>query len=49
MNKLRKEKDIKSVISMQQSILVLLIYASLPPFSLSLSATQIILMEMTSI
>lgn len=49
LNKLRKEKDIKTVISMQQSILVLLLYASLYPLYLSLCAVQIILMEMTSI
>lgn len=34
---------------MQQSILVLLLYASLYPLYLSLCAVQIILMEMTSI
>lgn len=46
-NKLRKQKDIKTSISMQQS--VLLISASLHPLYLSLCAVQIILMEMTSI
>ncbi len=44
-----KVDDVKTVISMRESVPLLLIYASLPPLRLALCAVQIFLMEMTSI
>lgn len=49
MSEMTKDKDVKTVISMQQNVPVPLIYAPLPPLYLSLCAVQIIIMEMTSV